>query len=194
MSFIAILDSLSILFSLIACFIVLLNWRNNLYKQVRLQILGLLSFSLFYYIFMFLEWADIADRLDKFEDLFGVLIPMWWAFTFYVFIHRIVIQDLRESEAEFKTLFESANDGLQLIDGDTFVECNSKSVAIFGCKHKSDIIGHTPVDFRRRNNPTGSCQASRPKSFLMPPFQVSHKGSTGNIYKRTVLQLTSKCL
>ena len=166
MYFIIILDSLSILFIVAACLIILLNWRHKQHKEIRLQIIGLLSFSLFYYTFMFLQWANIAVRLDKFEDLFGVLIPMWWAFIFYVFIHRIAMRDLRESEAEFKILFESANDGLQLIDVDTFVECNNKSVLIFGCKHKSDIIGSTPVDFSPEKQPDGELSSIKAKRYL----------------------------
>jgi PAS domain S-box-containing protein len=164
--FIAILDSLSALFVLSACVFILINWRCGRHKEIRLQIIGLLCFSLIYYIFLFLQWSNIILTLDKFEDLSGTLIPMWWAFVFYVFVHRIAMRDLHETEAEFKTLFESVNDGLQLIDVDTFIECNNKSVEIFGCDRKSDVIGHTPVEFSPEKQPDGELSSIKAKRYI----------------------------
>ena len=54
---------------------------------------------------------------------------------------------LRESEARFRTLFESASDAIFIVDGGRFVQCNSRTLAIFGCTEKGQIIGRSPADF-----------------------------------------------
>ncbi|MDQ5987058.1 MAG: Sensor histidine kinase RcsC [Syntrophus sp. SKADARSKE-3] len=53
---------------------------------------------------------------------------------------------LMEREAKFRTLFESANDAIFLVDQYTFIDCNSKTMDMFGCT-KEQIIGQTPDRF-----------------------------------------------
>ncbi len=170
MFFIALLDSISILFILIAGFITISAWRHNQHRDTRLQTFCLLFFSLLYYLFMFLQWSHIDLELDKLEDLSGTLIPLWWAFVFYVFINRIMMQDLNESEAEFKILFESANDGLHLMDGDKFIECNETAVKIYGCDKKSDMIGHSPLYFSPEKQPDGQLSSEKAKHYIDAAF------------------------
>jgi len=62
---------------------------------------------------------------------------------------------LAESEERFRTLFESANDAIFLMDGNTFVDCNSKTVETYGCDDKSDLVGHTPMDYSPPRQPDG---------------------------------------
>ncbi|OQW92164.1 MAG: hypothetical protein BWK79_15260, partial [Beggiatoa sp. IS2] len=52
-------------------------------------------------------------------------------------------QMLRESEHRFRTLFESANDAILLIEQGKFVDCNPKTLEIFHC-HREWIIGQPP--------------------------------------------------
>ena len=166
MNLIVILDFISMLFVLAAYFVIVINWRHNQYKEIRLQFIGLLVFSFLYYFFMFLQWSNIENRLDKLEDLTGTLIPMWWAFVFYVFIHRIAMRDLSESEAEFKTLFESANEGLHLMDGNKFIKCNNAAVKIYGCNKKSDMLGHSPLYFSPEKQPDGQLSSIKAKEYI----------------------------
>lgn len=62
-------------------------------------------------------------------------------------------QKLADSEEKFRTIFENSNDGIFLIEGNMITECNEKTVKIFGCKKKSDIIGLSPVDFSPPKQP-----------------------------------------
>lgn len=55
-------------------------------------------------------------------------------------------EEIIKSETKFKTLFDTANDAIIVIDDKLFIDCNNKTFQIFGCS-KSDIIGHSALDF-----------------------------------------------
>jgi len=171
MSFIGIIDSISSSFILIACLVLIMNWRSERHKDIKMQVFGLLCFSFFYYTLLFLEWSKITsgiDEVNEVEDLIGTMIPMWWAFVFYVLIRRIAMRDLHESEKEFKTLFESANDGLLLLDGNGFktVKCNSAASRILGYEQKSDMIGLNPLQFSPEKQADGQFSSVKIEEYL----------------------------
>jgi two-component system, cell cycle sensor histidine kinase and response regulator CckA len=57
-------------------------------------------------------------------------------------------RSLRESEERFKTLFEKSTDAQILLDHEgKMVDCNDAHVKLLGLQEKSEILGHTPVDF-----------------------------------------------
>jgi len=58
---------------------------------------------------------------------------------------RKMEEKLAENEKKFRTLFETANDAIFIMKEDRFIECNLKTLEIFGCS-KDDIIGSTPYE------------------------------------------------
>jgi len=50
---------------------------------------------------------------------------------------------LRDSESRFRSIFENANDAIFLMKDNVFIDCNLKTLEIFGCK-KEQIIGKAP--------------------------------------------------
>jgi PAS domain S-box-containing protein len=81
---------------------------------------------------------------------------------------------LEESEARYRTLFDSANDAILLIDTDTdrCVDCNLKALATFRCT-KQEIVGRAPMAFAPPFQPDG-CN-SREKALEMKRLALSGK-------------------
>jgi PAS domain S-box-containing protein len=62
---------------------------------------------------------------------------------------------LLETEQKYQTLFNSANDGILLIEKYRFVDCNYKALEIFGTS-KDELIGATPDQYSPEYQPDGS--------------------------------------
>lgn len=62
---------------------------------------------------------------------------------------------LRESEAKFRTLFETSGDAIFLMDGDRFIDCNARTLEMFGCASRDQIVGQPPYRFSPPQQPGG---------------------------------------
>lgn len=63
-------------------------------------------------------------------------------------------EELRQNEIKYRTLFESANDAILLMDKDIFIDCNEKTLELFGCT-REQIIGQPPYKFSPEFQPDG---------------------------------------
>ncbi len=61
---------------------------------------------------------------------------------------------LRESELKHRLLFESASDAIFLMRQDRFIDCNAKTLTIFGCT-RDQIIGAPPYKYSPPTQPDG---------------------------------------
>lgn len=61
---------------------------------------------------------------------------------------------LQKSEVKFRTLFESANDAIFLLEEDMFVDCNFRTEQMFQCR-KEDILSRGPYEFSPPVQPDG---------------------------------------
>jgi len=64
------------------------------------------------------------------------------------------IEALIENEVKYKTLFESANDAIFLMDKDSFIDCNALTLQIFGTTSEQ-IINSSPDKFSPEYQPDG---------------------------------------
>ncbi len=71
-----------------------------------------------------------------------------------------------ESEIRYRTLFEKANDAIFTMDGEIFTECNPKTLEIYGCKSKEDIIGRSPWEFSPEIQPDGRSSKDKAQEMI----------------------------
>lgn len=69
---------------------------------------------------------------------------------------------LKKREEKYHRLFEDANDGIFLMKGATFIDCNSRIADIFDTS-KEEIIGKTPIDYSPTRQPDGMLSSEKAK-------------------------------
>ncbi len=99
------------------------------------------------------------DGTRRTIQVYTCSIPTARGFQFASIVRDITAREqaqeaLRQSEAKYRTLFESAYDGIVSLKGDVFQECNSKSLAMYGCR-RDQLIGQTPYAFSPSQQPDG---------------------------------------
>ena len=67
---------------------------------------------------------------------------------------------VRESEAKFRTLFDTANDAIFMSDENGFLSCNPQALKLFGCQME-EIIGRSPAEFSTVKQPDGQLSRER---------------------------------
>ncbi|MEJ2104206.1 MAG: PAS domain S-box protein, partial [Ignavibacteriaceae bacterium] len=96
------------------------------------------------------------------------------------------------SELKYKSLFELANDAIFIMDSKRFVDCNKKTLEMFGCK-KNEIIGKTPSEFSPEKQPDGMLSTKKAAgklknalSGIPQRFEWKHKKLNGELFDAEV--------
>ena len=69
-------------------------------------------------------------------------------------------KSLSDKELYYRTLFESLNDAIFLMENNVFAECNAKTLEMFDCE-KEDIINKSPIKFSPEFQPDGQPSSTK---------------------------------
>lgn len=67
---------------------------------------------------------------------------------------RLIERYIQDTEEKYHLLFETANDAIFLMRNEIFIDCNDKTLEMFGCT-KEQILGDTPYRFSPPQQPDG---------------------------------------
>ncbi len=93
-------------------------------------------------------------------------IKHYYAFITDITHHKKTEETLKESENRYQVLFDNAVEGIFIMRGDHFVDCNKKAMEIYGVT-KEEIIAETPYSkFSPEKQPDGQSSEDKSKHII----------------------------
>jgi diguanylate cyclase (GGDEF)-like protein/PAS domain S-box-containing protein len=146
---------------------------------------------------------SLASTLDRHgEDEIGRLATAFGQMAGRVQVHTRNLEEIveqrtlamRESETQFRALFEDTADALLLIEGNRFVECNRAAVAMMRMKTREQLLNTHPWEISpplqpdgRRSDEKANEMISLARSQGSHRFEWMHTRADGEIFPVEVL-------
>jgi light-regulated signal transduction histidine kinase (bacteriophytochrome) len=112
-SAIVILDSITLIASLLVFGFLIKTGRHRFTTDIKTLVASLSVFNLMYSLCLLFEWSGITSALEPYEDLIGALIPMMWAFLFYVMLQSISEEELKKYKDHLENLVKERTKKLE---------------------------------------------------------------------------------
>ncbi|MCL4208430.1 PAS domain S-box protein [Patescibacteria group bacterium] len=98
-------------------------------------------------------------------------------------------QTVKRNEVKFRTTFNNANDAMFIMQAKRFIDCNKKTLAMYGLTDKKEIVGHTPVEYSPIKQPDGMSSGRKALQYLHRAeagrpqrFYWQHKKKNGELF------------
>lgn len=98
-----------------------------------------------------------------------------------------------DPQTSYRFLTESANDAIFLVHENRFVDCNTKTLEIFGCSRRDQIVGFPPSDFSPERQPDGRFSREKSREYIRAAlagkpqfFEWRHKRLDGTLIEGEV--------
>lgn len=148
----------------------------------------------------------LPNAVPSYDDILRIFMFMVVGFLVAVLSETIAKSDelvsertskLRESEAKYRTLYESSSDAIMLLDEKGFFDCNNATLQIFGFSKTEDLIKAHPADVSPPYQPDGTDSLTAANNKIseafrkgMNSFEWMHRRKNGEDFPAEVL-LTS---
>ncbi len=86
---------------------------------------------------------------------------------------RKLMQNIRENEVKYRTLFESSADAIMILDRKGFIDCNQQTVEMFNTNDREHFIGLHPAELSPPTQPSGK------NSFRLSMERIEEAFATG---------------
>jgi PAS domain S-box-containing protein len=103
-------------------------------------------------------------------------------------------KDLQQSENTYRTLFESSNDVIILLDEHNFIDCNAASLKMFGCTSHDKFMNYRLSELSPPTQPDGKSSKEAVNEMIALAFQKkslsfewTHRRTTGEDFPAEVL-------
>ncbi|MCU0291106.1 MAG: response regulator [Thermoanaerobaculaceae bacterium] len=101
---------------------------------------------------------------------------------------------LRDSEGRFRAIFEGSNDAIMLLTPRGFVDCNSRTLEMFGCATEQEFCAFHPADLSPPQQPEGQSSRAAADERIATAFAEGgcrfewlHRRRTGECFPAEVL-------
>jgi diguanylate cyclase (GGDEF)-like protein/PAS domain S-box-containing protein len=78
---------------------------------------------------------------------------------------------LEEDKKWYQTIFESSGDAVFIMTESAVVECNERTLELFGCESYEEIVGHSPWSFSPASQPDGSLSRRKARRYIQAALQ-----------------------
>ena len=112
-----------------------------------------------------IRWADLNTVMITWEGK-----PATLNFLTDITERKTAEEALNQNEVKYRTLFDSAQDSIFLIEKDIFVDCNVGTLKMFACA-KEQIIGKRPSTFSPKLQPDGLDSEAKAREFIKLAYQ-----------------------
>lgn len=148
------------------------------------------------------EVGQVAGYLNQFmaelesyrADLEGLVAARTADLEREIEERRKAEQALRESELRFRTIYESSNDAIMLLDEHGFFDCNTRTLELFGVGSKDEFCKYHPAELSPPAQPDGTDSMSAAQERIATAmadgycsFEWMHRRSSGEDFPAHVL-------